>query len=98
MAIAEADDTGDSLAEKLRQKMALSKSTSLELYLSSDGTPIEAGATLAAQGIGDGAALDVVVSNPKVCGCAVSHVVQFHPSHFFASRPSASPLSHPAFL
>ena len=67
MAIAEADDTGDSLADKVRAAMALSKSASLELYLSSDGTPIEAGATLAAQGIGDGAALDVVVSSyPKV--------------------------------
>ena len=59
-------DTGDSLADKVRAAMALSKSASLELYLSSDGTPIEAGATLAAQGVGDGAALDVVVSHPKV--------------------------------
>ena len=66
VAIAEADDTGDSLADKVRAVMALSKSASLELYLSSDGTPIEAGATLAAQGVGDGAALDVVVSSPKV--------------------------------
>ena len=68
VAIAEADDTGDSLADKVRAAMALSKSASLELYLSSDGTPIEAGATLAAQGVGDGAALDVVVSSPKVRG------------------------------
>ena len=66
MAIAEAEDTGDSLADKVRAAMALSSSASLELYLSSDGTPIEAGATLAAQGVGDGAALDVVVSYPKV--------------------------------
>ena len=63
MAIAEADDTGDSLADKVRAAMALSKTASLELYLSSDGTPIEAGATLAAQGVGDGTALDVVVSS-----------------------------------
>ena len=69
MAIVSEADTGDSLADKVRAAMALSKSASLELYLSSDGTPIEAGATLAAQGVGDGAALDVVVSSPKVCGC-----------------------------
>ena len=59
-------DTGASLTDKVRAAMAPPKSASLELYLSSDGTPIEAGATLAAQGIGDGAALDVVVSSPKV--------------------------------
>ena len=69
VAIVEADDTGESLADKVRAAMALSNTASLELYLSSDGTPIEAGLTLAAQGVGDGAALDVVVSNPKVCGC-----------------------------
>ena len=68
MAIVAEADTGDSLADKVRAAMALPKSASLELYLSSDGTPIEAGATLAAQGIGDGAALDVVVSYPKVRG------------------------------
>ena len=66
VAITEADDTGDSLADKVRATMALAAGTSLELYLSSDGTPIEAGLTLAAQGVGDGAALDVVVSSPKV--------------------------------
>ena len=65
MAIAEADDT-DSLADKVRAAMALPKSASLELYLSSDGTPIEAGTKLAAQGVGAGSALDVVVSYPKV--------------------------------
>ena len=67
VAIAEAEDTGDSLAEKVARIMALPAGASLELYLSSDGTPIEAGATLAAQGVRDGAALDVVVSYPKVC-------------------------------
>ena len=45
--------------------MALPASASVELYLSADGTPIDAGATtLAAQGIGDGAELDAVVSYP----------------------------------
>ena len=67
VAIVSEADTGNSLADKVRAAMALPKSASLELYLSSDGTPIAAGATLAAQGIGDGAALDVVVvSCPKV--------------------------------
>ena len=70
VAIVSEADTGNSLADKVRAAMALPKSASLELYLSSDGTPIEAGATLAAQGIGDGAALDVVVSSPKVWVCA----------------------------
>ncbi len=50
--------------------MALPAGASLELHLSSDGTPIEAGATLAAEGVGDGAALDAVVSYPKVCVCS----------------------------
>ena len=53
--------------------MALSKTASLELYLSSDGTPIEAGATLAAQGIRAGSALDVVVSYPKVGAHRLTH-------------------------
>ena len=61
VAIASEADTGDSLADKVHAAMALPKRASVELYLSSDGTPIEAGATLAAQGIGDGAALHVVV-------------------------------------
>ena len=65
VAIAEAD-SGDSLVAKVRSAMALPASASVELYLSADGTPIDAGATLAAQGIGDGAALDAVVSYPKV--------------------------------
>ena len=59
MAIVSEADTGDSLADKVRTAMALPKSASLELYLSSDGTPIEAGATLAAQGVGDGAQLQL---------------------------------------
>ena len=66
VAIVSEADTGDSLADKVRAAMALPKSASVELYLSSDGTPIKAGATMAAQGIGDGTALDVVVSYPKV--------------------------------
>ena len=72
MGIVSEADTGDSLADKVRAAMALSKSASLELYLSSDGTPIEAGATLAAQGVGNGAALDVVVSS-KVWVCPQTH-------------------------
>ena len=60
VAIAEAD-TGDSLVAKVRSAMALPASASVELYLSSDGTPIDTVATLPAQGIGDGAALDAVV-------------------------------------
>ena len=66
MAIVSEADTGDSLADKVRAAMALPAGASVELYLSSDGTPIEAGATMAAQGIGDGTALDAVVSSPKV--------------------------------
>ena len=78
VAIAEADDTGDSLADKVRAAMALPKSASLELYLSSDGTPIEAGATLAAQGVGDGAALDVVVSYPPKVWVPTDSLMRAH--------------------
>ena len=53
-------DTGDSLSKKVCAAMSL-PGASLLLYLSSDGTPIEARATLAAQGIGIGAELVVTV-------------------------------------
>ena len=59
MPIVEAD-TGDSLSKKVGAAMCL-PGASLLLYLSSDGTPIEARATLAAQGIGIGAELVVTV-------------------------------------
>ena len=64
--IVEKTETGDSLIAKVRTAMDLPASASVELYLSPEGTPIKAGiTTLAAQGIGDGAALAVVVSYPK---------------------------------
>merc|ERR1711977_30991 len=55
-----ATDTGDSLVAKVRAAMDLPATAALELYLSSDGTPIEADATtLAEQGVGDGMALGI---------------------------------------
>ena len=60
MPIAEAD-TGDSLLKKVRAAMSLPGASPLLYLFSSDGTPIEARATLAAQGIGNGAGLVVTV-------------------------------------
>ena len=60
MPIAEAD-TGDSLLKKVRAAMSLPGASPLLYLFSSDGTPIEARATLAAQGIGNGAELVVTV-------------------------------------
>ena len=60
IAIAEAD-TGDTLIAKVRTAMTLPASAEVELYLSQEGTPIDPTATLASQGIGDGAELSVVV-------------------------------------
>merc|ERR1711907_204646 len=58
--IAEAD-TGDSLLKKVRAAMSLPGASPLLYLFSSDGTPIEARATLAAQGIGNGADVAVTV-------------------------------------
>ena len=59
-------DTVNSLLAKVREAMDLPASAVVKLYLSSGGTPIEAGATtLAAQGIDDGAELSVVVPDSK---------------------------------
>ena len=60
MPIAEAD-TGDSLLKKVRAVMSLPGVSPLLYLFSSDGTPIEESATLAAQGIGNGTELAVTV-------------------------------------
>ena len=60
MPIAEAD-TGDSLSKKVRAAMSLPGASPLLYLFSSDGTPIEASTTLAAQGIANGADLAVTV-------------------------------------